>query len=93
MTNTGNIIDTFDVAVSGHTWPTTVPVTVGPLERGGRANMDVTVNIPPHAAGGVADTATIIVTSQGDSAQLATAILTTTAESASHDLFLPLVLK
>jgi putative Ca2+/H+ antiporter (TMEM165/GDT1 family) len=79
ITNTGAVSDTFDVVTSRHTWPTTAPSSVGPLAAGGGASVDVTVDIPPSAAGGATDTASIIVASQGDSSQVATVTLTTTA--------------
>jgi uncharacterized membrane protein len=79
VTNTGNVSDTFDVAASRHTWPTTAPASVGPLAAGGGTTVDVTVDIPPSTAGGITDTATVTVASQGDSSQVATVTLTTTA--------------
>jgi glucose/arabinose dehydrogenase len=79
VTNTGDVSDTFDVAASRHTWPTTAPASVGPLVAGDGTTVDVTVDIPPSAAGGITDTATITVASQGDSSQVATVTLTTTA--------------
>jgi hypothetical protein len=96
VTNTGNTTDTFDMTVSGYTWPTTAPVTVGPLWAGAGANVDVIVDIPTDAAGGATDTATIIATSQNDDTQSVTATLTTIAaalEPLSYNLFLPLIMK
>jgi len=82
VTNTGNASDTFNVTVSGYTWPTTAPVTVGPLWAGASANLDVIVDIPTDAAINATDTANIIVASQGDDTQSVTATLTTTANTA-----------
>lgn len=96
VTNTGNTTATFDVTVSGYTWPTTAPVTVGPLWAGASANVDVIVGIPTDAAGGAIDTAFITATSQGNSAKSATATLTTVAaalEPLPYDWFLPLIVK
>jgi uncharacterized membrane protein len=80
VTNTSNgPADTFDVIVSGETWTTTVPATVGPLDPGESATLDVTVDIPASAAGGDQDAATCTVTSQGDNTKSAQATMTTSA--------------
>jgi hypothetical protein len=96
VTNTGNVTDTFDVTVSDHTWPITTPTTLGPLAAGASASVVATVSIPTSTGDGVTDTATVIVTSQGDNAQSATATLTTVTEAfkpPSDNLFLPLIMK
>ena len=49
VTNTGNVGDTFDIALSGNTWTTTVPTTTGWLEPGEAVEVLVSVNIPPDA--------------------------------------------
>ena len=82
VTNTSNgPADTFDVAVSGETWTTTVPAVVGPLDPGESAMVDVSVAIPVSASGGDQDVATCTVTSQGDPTQSAQATMTTTASA------------
>ena len=82
VTNTSNgPADTFDVAVSGETWTTTVPAVVGPLDPGQSAMVDVSVAIPVSASGGDQDVATCTVTSQGDPTQSAQATMTTTASA------------
>ncbi len=91
VTNTGNITDTFNVAVSGNSWTTTAPGTVGPLAAGADVDMDVMVTIPESAAGGETDVATVTVTSQGDDTQWATSTLTTTANL--YRVFLPIIMK
>ena len=91
VTNTGSVSDTFDVTVSGNTWPTTAPVTIGPLVAGASANADVIVNIPADLAGDSTDTAIISFSSQGDYTESATATLTTTAMA--HRMFLPFIIK
>jgi hypothetical protein len=93
VTNTGNTADTFAVSFSGYVWPTNAPSTVGPLVAGERAAMDVLVNVPSDAVDGATDTATIVVTSQGDGAKQVTVTLITEAGSPSYDLYLPLILR
>lgn len=80
VTNTGIISDTFDLAVSGYTWATNAPPTVGPLTAAAGVGIEMTVEIPDSAAGGATDTAVVVVRSQTDHDQVATTILTTTAE-------------
>jgi hypothetical protein len=90
VTNTGSISDTFDVIVNGNTWPTTAPVTVGPLIAGASANVDVIVNIPADVVGDASDTALITFSSQGDHTQSVTATLTTKA--LEPRMFLPFIM-
>ncbi|MGC9084415.1 MAG: DUF7507 domain-containing protein, partial [Anaerolineae bacterium] len=89
VTNTGNITDTFDVALSGNAWPTGAPTTVGPIAAGASATFQVTVTIPTGVTGANTDTATVTVTSQGDNTKQAQATLTTSR--VLYRLFLPLV--
>ncbi len=76
-TNTGNVEDTFDVAVSGNSWTTSAPASVGPLNPGESVAVEVLVNVPAEAILGEADTATVTLSSQGNPAQTAAATLTT----------------
>ncbi|MCA9927089.1 MAG: multicopper oxidase domain-containing protein [Anaerolineales bacterium] len=77
VTNDGNIIDTFDVAVTGNAWTTTAPLTVGPLAGGATGQISVDVTVPGTAVSGDSDVATVTVTSQGDNGQTAVSTLTT----------------
>jgi len=79
VTNTGNTSDTFEVTVSGNSWTTTAPRTVGPISAGASTNVDVTVSIPAGAASGASDTVTVTLSSRGDSTKCASSVLTTTA--------------
>jgi uncharacterized repeat protein (TIGR01451 family) len=81
VTNTGNILDTFLVAVNGNAWSTNTPATVGPLTPSASQMVDVSVTIPPNAIGGGTDIATITLTSQGDNTIFATSTITTTASN------------
>jgi hypothetical protein len=91
VTNTGNITDTFSVAVSGNTWTTRAPTTVGPLAAGTSATLQITVTIPTGVTGVDSDTATVTVTSQGDNSKTAQAALTT--RRVLYRLFLPVVMR
>jgi uncharacterized membrane protein len=89
VTNSGDLSDTFDVSLS-HTWPTTVSLAaLGPLSPGLSATLDVMVYVPRDAQVGLADTATVTITSRGDKQQSASATLTTSA--GPYKLFLPLL--
>ena len=77
ITNTGDVPDAYDVAVSS-VWTTTVS-TPPSLWFGGSALLTITVSIPPEANLYGADIATITITSQGNPTQWDTALITTTA--------------
>ncbi len=78
VTNTGNYTDTFNVAVSGNAWSTRAPATVGPMAAGASTTFQVVVTIPTGLTGADTDTATVTLTSQGDTTKSAQAVLTTT---------------
>jgi subtilisin-like proprotein convertase family protein len=88
VTNTGNINDTFSVAVSGNAFATNAPANIGPLAPGASTTFDVAVTIPLTATNGTSDTAVVTLTSQGDGVTSATSTLTT---GTSFKLNLPLV--
>jgi len=90
VTNTGTTTDTFDVDVSGNSWPTTPTPALVELASGESANLNVAVTVPTSAADGATDAITITVTSRGDGS-IGTANLTTTASW--HKLFLPTILR
>jgi uncharacterized repeat protein (TIGR01451 family) len=87
VTNTGNVLETFDVVVSA-TWTTTVYTSIGLLP-GEMMDVPVAVSIPADAADGDSDLATVTVTSQVDSAATASADFTTTATWLK--VYLPLI--
>jgi hypothetical protein len=76
IANTGNVADTFDVAVSGDQWLVTAPLTVGAVPAGELASLIVTVQIPAYASGGSKDIATLTISSRGDALQSQTVNLT-----------------
>jgi uncharacterized repeat protein (TIGR01451 family) len=81
LTNTGNISDTFGVVVSGNTWPTTAPATIGPLDPSASQAVTIAVTVPSSATGSSTDTATVTLTSQGDNTQSGITTLSTTANN------------
>jgi parallel beta-helix repeat protein len=74
VTNTGTLLDTYDLSVVGNTWPTslwditgTMPiVTSGALAPGGSMDFIARVTIPFGVADGSFDVAAIMATSQAD---------------------------
>jgi len=82
VTNTGSVVDSFTIAVSGNAWTTTAPASVGPLLAGATAQFSVDVTIPAGANAGDSDIASIVVTSVGNAGQSDTSTLTTTALAA-----------
>ncbi len=81
VTNTGNIVDTFDVAAAGNAWTTMLPSTVGLLAAGAGTNLSVDVSVPVAATSGAKDRVGITLTSQGDPARSSSSVLTTTANT------------
>jgi uncharacterized repeat protein (TIGR01451 family) len=81
LANNGTTTDTFDLAVSGNAWTTTVPVTVGPLAPGASTDLVVGVEIPFGVHSGDEDVATVTATSQGDPERSASSTLTTTVSA------------
>ncbi|MCP4358514.1 MAG: hypothetical protein GY796_10905 [Chloroflexi bacterium] len=95
ISNTGNITDTFDLAVSGNMWPTAPMTTSVALARGSSTAVTFVVAIPSSATDGEIDTAVITATSQGDNSQTAATQLTTTAvvTSSGFTIYLPAILR
>jgi uncharacterized repeat protein (TIGR01451 family) len=81
VTNSGNCRTAYDIGISGNTWLTEGPLTVGPLNPGVGRNRDVTVTVPQDALCGEADGATVTVTSQDDGSASDSSVLSTSAEA------------
>jgi PKD repeat protein len=72
-------LDSFDITLLPDSFPVEVDIDlVGPLAPGASAEIHVTVDIPDSALPGEVDGAEIKATSQGDSSQWASMVLTTT---------------
>jgi uncharacterized repeat protein (TIGR01451 family) len=87
ISNEGYGADSYDVAVSGNSWPTTVyaddcttPLTTTePLSSGETTDVCVKADVPVDAADNATDTATLTATSQGDPSVSDSADLTSIA--------------
>jgi hypothetical protein len=97
VTNVGEMTDTFTITVSGHTFTTTVPATLGPLAPNAPALLPITVTVPLTATGGITDTATVTLTSRGNPAQSASATLRTAViaipPTGSSRVYLPIIMR
>jgi len=82
ISNTGNVVDIFDLLPTGNGWTTTLSSQVVTLAAGGSQEVTITVLIPPGAVDQETDTVNITATSQGESSVTASAVLTTTSVSA-----------
>jgi uncharacterized repeat protein (TIGR01451 family) len=91
LTNTGDLTDTFSIAVGDSEWDVHLPETEFTLEIGESAEVIVHVDIPAETADGATDSVTITATSQGDNSLSASAVLTTTA--GWYQYFMPLISK
>lgn len=88
LTNNGSTADTFDLAISGNTWQTTLQASsIGPLESGASTTIEVSVTLPASGTDGDTDTATLTATSQGDPTRQAQASLTTVFSAATGDTY------
>jgi subtilisin-like proprotein convertase family protein len=95
VTNTGNIVDTFDLSASG-VWTATLSASSVTLGAGESASFTVEVAVPAGVLDGEMDVTTVTATSQNDAAATDSADLTTTAvvpEPDTYQLFLPILLK
>ncbi len=77
VSNTGNLTDTFKLKLSGNNWTTTAPasITIGPYSSG---VVGVNVEVPAQVGTGANDTATLSITSQGDTGVNTQVEMTTT---------------
>lgn len=90
ITNTGDYTDSYEIAVTGHTWPTVaVPNPVLDLGPDASADVTVSVTVSPSALAGERDVATVTVTSQGDGLTSGNSVLTTTANAVYGVLLTP----
>ena len=93
LTNTGNLTDTFDLALAGHGWATAVADSAITLAAGASADVTLTVTIPLTATHPAQDTVTVTAVSQGDSDVSAHVALTTAVLRTGYHIFLPLVVR
>ena len=89
VTNTGDLLETFDVTVSGNDWETTTYTSVGLLPG---KSMDVPVQVTvPVTAINTSDVATITVTSRQNPPATNSATLTTV--TTVYNVIFPIILK
>jgi hypothetical protein len=80
ITNTGVYTDSYDIAVTGHAWPTVaVPNPLPDLGPDAGADVTVRVTVSPSALDGERDVVTVTVTLQGDGLTSGSSVLTTVA--------------
>jgi hypothetical protein len=90
LTNTGDITDTFDLAVgSVEGWLVDFSAIEFTLGAGEMAEITVHVTVPAEAVEGDGDVTTVTATSQGDGSLAASSVLTTTA--VFPKIFLPVI--
>jgi hypothetical protein len=79
VTNTSNVVETFDLTVGGNTWTTTLSAPDVTLNPGESDTFTAVVEVPAGASDGEIDVATVTATSQADGSVSDSADLTTSA--------------
>ncbi len=78
VTNTGNVTDSFDLALTGNTWATTpISGAAGPLAPGTSADLTLVVTIPSNAQNGQSDAVSVILRSNVNPGKTSGSTLTT----------------
>jgi hypothetical protein len=95
ITNTGNVVDTFQLAYSNvdPDWVVALPVSSFELVAGQATDVTVLVTIPIGAAHGETDTFTLTATSDHDPLVFDEVEISTTAVVSINHIFLPLAMK
>ncbi len=91
VTNTGNIVDTYSLDLTGNTWSVDASASVGPLLPNSSTTLSIGVSVPTGTANGASDAVTLTLTSQADSATSASSTITTIA--AWYRSFMPVLAK
>jgi uncharacterized membrane protein len=81
LTNTGNILDTFDLVAGMSDWDVHLPVNGFELGAGGSVDVSVQITVAADALAGEFDSVTITATSIGDENVSANSTLTTTSNA------------
>ena len=79
VTNTGNMSDSYQLALSSGSWPANAPLNLGPLQINESAAITVSVAIPAGVGGGEQDVLTVTLSSSTHSAIQSSSVLTTVA--------------
>jgi hypothetical protein len=91
ITNTGDVVDTFDLLPTGNIWTTILPSQVVTLAAGDSQAVMITVSIPLSAAAMDSDQVTLLAVSQHDVSAQDTTILTTVSTGLAVRLYLPAI--
>jgi carboxypeptidase T len=81
ITNTGNVTDTFQLALVQSDWPVDLPELSAPVAAGTAVTATIQVTVPVTATIGAANVAVIEVASTGDPGQIRVAILQTVVDT------------
>ena len=92
VTNTSTVVDTVDLTLDGNQWPTELATQSAELAGGAGQVVVVTVSIPASAHAGDRDQATIVATSRSNPDTRDSTVLTTFADVARDNVYLPLVM-
>lgn len=93
LSNSGNVLDTFDITLAGNKWATTAsPMSVN-VDAGMTTTVDIMVSIPTTATLGSTDTVMVTATTQNARSSSDTIELTTTADSFPYLQYAPLIMK
>jgi hypothetical protein len=96
VTNTGNVSDSFNLSLSGNTWPSTLSQTSVNLAAGASTTIQVSVAIPANAVANSTDSVTVTATSAADSSATNSISLVSTANSipvSQYKVFMPYIVK
>ncbi|MBK8900109.1 MAG: hypothetical protein IPM53_02910 [Anaerolineaceae bacterium] len=93
VTNTGKMIDTFNLGVAGNSWVTELSAPSIVLAPGSSSTFTVAVTIPSYVSSGTADIVTLTATSQGNLAINDSVTLTTQCLEQAWRISLPLVIR
>jgi hypothetical protein len=92
ISNTGNVVDIFDLLPTGNSWMTTLSSQVVTLAAGDSQEVTITVLIPPAAAALASDQVSIQASSQHDGSKNDTVVLTTFSIDQFARIYLPVVM-
>ena len=91
LVNEGNVQDTYELALSDFSWPSTVAEPTVMVNAGDTVHVIVAVQVPENAPPGQSDSVTLTVTSQSDNSVTSSVVLTTEVIDLSFSVFAPLL--
>jgi hypothetical protein len=93
VSNTGDVVDSFTLEVSGETWLTVLETSLVTVTAGSSSPFEVYVAIPGNANDGDMDMATITATTTSDGTASDSLVLTSTAVVEGYLNYLPIIHK